>query len=194
MSIGEKVKEFRLSNGLKISAFAASLGIDRGQYSRIEKGELNFTVQHLRELTSQYGISIDWLLDEGGEEKQEGTMGNIKKTREEFEMPDGPLPPGFAQIFETMQHLAYENGKLEERVEHRTAERDWNENKVDQLVVENDRLKKEVEQLTSHVTRLAAENRQLNEELRVSLEKIRFFKTELDITEVSQPEKMKRAA
>jgi transcriptional regulator with XRE-family HTH domain len=62
MSIGLRIKELRLEKKMKSREFAMAINIDNSQYSKIENGKLDPTIEHLMEIYSKFNVSIDWLL------------------------------------------------------------------------------------------------------------------------------------
>lgn len=51
--LGEKIREKRLSVGLSQDALAFACGIDRSYMGRVERGEVNITIEKLYRIASQ---------------------------------------------------------------------------------------------------------------------------------------------
>lgn len=62
MSISLRIKELRKKNNISQKEFAASIGIDDSQLSKIERGILQPTINQIMEISSIYQTSTDWLL------------------------------------------------------------------------------------------------------------------------------------
>ena len=64
-----KIKELRKGENLTQKEFSDKIGIDNSQLSKIEQGKLMPTLSQLLEISSVFGVSLDWLT--GKEKKQE---------------------------------------------------------------------------------------------------------------------------
>ncbi len=51
--LGERIREKRLSVGLSQDALAFACGIDRSYMGRVERGEVNITIEKLYRIASQ---------------------------------------------------------------------------------------------------------------------------------------------
>ncbi|EKT4492985.1 helix-turn-helix domain-containing protein [Pseudomonas putida] len=51
--LGQKIRERRISTGLSQDALAFACGIDRSYMGRIERGEVNLTIEKLYRIASQ---------------------------------------------------------------------------------------------------------------------------------------------
>lgn len=61
-SIGERL-EFLINHlGLSDGAFADSISVDRAQFSKIKRNKLGLSQDKCMEISSKYGVSLDWLL------------------------------------------------------------------------------------------------------------------------------------
>jgi transcriptional regulator with XRE-family HTH domain len=73
MDIHFRIKELREQKKLSKKDFAAKIGVDNSQYGKFETGKLTPTIQHLMEISSNFGISVDWLLTGEGDMFKGGT-------------------------------------------------------------------------------------------------------------------------
>lgn len=62
--INEKLRYVVSNSGLTDQDFAASVNIDRSQFGRILRGQLNITLKQLLEISSLYKVRCGWLLDD----------------------------------------------------------------------------------------------------------------------------------
>ncbi|WP_053056693.1 XRE family transcriptional regulator [Tenacibaculum mesophilum] len=62
MVISLKLKELRKEKKLSQKEFSSLIKIDSSQYGKIERGVLKPTLEHLIEISSVFGVSIDYLL------------------------------------------------------------------------------------------------------------------------------------
>lgn len=83
MSIGLRIKELRKDKKLTQKAVSEVINVDVSQFSKIERGILKPTLEHLMELSSNFNISLDWLVL--GMEKQEDNK--IVKTNQKSNTP-----------------------------------------------------------------------------------------------------------
>ena len=58
MNIAQKIKDIRISKNLSQKEIALSVGIDRGQYSRIENGKVEPTLSSLEKISKALGVQI----------------------------------------------------------------------------------------------------------------------------------------
>ena len=79
MTIEERLPIVRDALKLNKSRFSESIGINPSQYTKIENGRLNLTMEHLLELSKVHEVSIDWLIS--------GT-GTIFHKKEEYSSTD----------------------------------------------------------------------------------------------------------
>jgi transcriptional regulator with XRE-family HTH domain len=61
MSISLRIKELRKSKNITQKDFSASIKVDNSQFSKIESGKLQPTIQQLMDISSNFGITMDWL-------------------------------------------------------------------------------------------------------------------------------------
>ena len=61
-TIGERLRKFRESKGIKQKELAGLLGIKGPALNRIEKGNVDITVRHLLKLVENFSLSLDWLV------------------------------------------------------------------------------------------------------------------------------------
>lgn len=66
MSISLRIKEIRNRNKMSGKEFSFLLGIDNSQFSKIEQGKLMPTLNQIMEISSNFNISLDWLLNGEG--------------------------------------------------------------------------------------------------------------------------------
>ncbi|MEN4041686.1 MAG: helix-turn-helix transcriptional regulator [Anaerolineaceae bacterium] len=62
--IGQKVKELREKSGLNQAQIAQFLGVDQSTVSKCEKGERQFSVDHLERLGSLFGFTLANLMND----------------------------------------------------------------------------------------------------------------------------------
>lgn len=62
--IGKRVREERKKQGISQESLAAQAGIDRSYLGRIERGEVNVTVQTLWSIKGVLGVSISDLISD----------------------------------------------------------------------------------------------------------------------------------
>ena len=61
MSISLRIKELRKSKNVTQKDFSNTIRVDNSQFSKIESGKLQPTIQQLMDISSHYGVSMDWL-------------------------------------------------------------------------------------------------------------------------------------
>lgn len=66
-SIADRLKSLREHLSLTKKEFAALMGVDNSQYSKIESGILNITVTHAMELCSNTNVNFNWILTGKGD-------------------------------------------------------------------------------------------------------------------------------
>lgn len=71
MTIGERLKIIRKSEGLTLETFGARLGVGKTAISKIERGENGLTDQMTLLICREFRINEPWLRDEVGEMKKE---------------------------------------------------------------------------------------------------------------------------
>jgi len=64
MNIGDRIKQIRTSKKLSQKELALSIGIDQGQYSRMENGKVEPTLSSLEKIAEALSIKIAELFDE----------------------------------------------------------------------------------------------------------------------------------
>lgn len=62
LSIGQLIRKQRTEHKITQESLALQCGIDRSYMGRIERGEVNLTVEKLYEIASVLGISVKELL------------------------------------------------------------------------------------------------------------------------------------
>lgn len=62
MEYGKRIKEIRLSKGIKASYVAQKLGVTSARYSQIEKDATNLTLGRAEEIANILGVSTKSLL------------------------------------------------------------------------------------------------------------------------------------
>lgn len=62
MSINLRIKDLRKEKKLSQKDFAVSIGVDESQYSKIERGLLQPTINQIVEICSTYKVSADWIV------------------------------------------------------------------------------------------------------------------------------------
>lgn len=73
--IGRRLRELQETKSISSRKMALAIGVDPSQFLKIEKGDLNLTQGMVEGLSSQYGISIDWLYNGKGEMLKSGGKG-----------------------------------------------------------------------------------------------------------------------
>ncbi len=68
MSIQLRIKELRESAKMTQKEFSQVIGVDNSQYSKIEQGKIQPTIQQIMEISSNFNVTTDWLLT-GNENK-----------------------------------------------------------------------------------------------------------------------------
>ena len=61
MSINLRIKELKERENLNTAEISSLLGVDSSQFGKIERGVLNPTIKLLMEISSRFGVSMDWL-------------------------------------------------------------------------------------------------------------------------------------
>lgn len=62
MEVNHRIRELRESKDMNKSEFSSLIGVDSSQYSKVESGKLQPTINMLMEISSRFSVSIDWLL------------------------------------------------------------------------------------------------------------------------------------
>jgi transcriptional regulator with XRE-family HTH domain len=62
-AIGKQIREARLAAGLSQEALAAKIGMTRGNFVRIEKGQTNVTIESLLRVANGLGLKVAVLLE-----------------------------------------------------------------------------------------------------------------------------------
>ncbi len=163
-TVGERLVAFRNAKQLSSRKVAMTIGVDPSQFLKIEKDKLDLTPAMIKELSSQYGISADWLLHGKGEMFIDGsftTQPNQRTGQPKFsESPDilnkrlsqgrnkgalGILKEMYATIMfgiNADKHDAEQDKQLFEAYQQAADE-------ISRLRQENEQLKKEIEQLVT---------------------------------------------
>lgn len=82
--IGKRLKEIQSYKGISSRKMALAIGVDPSQLLKIEKGKMGLTAEQAKEVSSVYGISIDWLYN------GEGNMLSSVKASDLITFPDQP--------------------------------------------------------------------------------------------------------
>ena len=61
---GKAVRRLRSEAEFSQEAFAAAVGIDRGYYGRIERGEVNLSLDNIEKIAVALGITVGALMTE----------------------------------------------------------------------------------------------------------------------------------
>jgi transcriptional regulator with XRE-family HTH domain len=61
MSISLRIKELRKSKNLTQKDFSTIIKVDNSQFSKIESGKLQPTIQQIMDISSNFEVSLDWL-------------------------------------------------------------------------------------------------------------------------------------
>ena len=61
---GNAVRRLRIEAGFSQEGFAAAIGIDRGYYGRIERGEVNLSLDNIEKIATGLGTSVGTLMVE----------------------------------------------------------------------------------------------------------------------------------
>ncbi len=61
MTISLRIKELRKSKNITQKDFSSTIKVDNSQFSKIESGKVQPTIQQLMDISSNYGVSMDWL-------------------------------------------------------------------------------------------------------------------------------------
>lgn len=75
---GERIRHLRKENGYTQEKIARALNVDRSFYSRIESGKSGCSVDLLVQLSSLFGVSLDYLILG---KKNEARTGNKETVR-----------------------------------------------------------------------------------------------------------------
>ncbi len=95
VSIGQRLKEYRESAGLRQGQIAAYLDIDQSMISKIESGERGMTTEQLHSLTGLFGCDEKEFLSGGSEIKP------LKIALRAREISDDDL-----KVIATINHIA----------------------------------------------------------------------------------------
>ncbi len=60
--IGSRIKDYRQKHGLKQSDLAKKAGISSNYYSKIERGEINTTIEKLQKIVNALGVKSSDIL------------------------------------------------------------------------------------------------------------------------------------
>lgn len=73
-----RLRELRLARGLSLRALSNATGIDFATISFCEKGKRNFSANCIKQLSSFFGVSVDYLLGKSAEEIFEGFIDSLR--------------------------------------------------------------------------------------------------------------------
>lgn len=62
MYFGKACKEYREEMNISQEKFALSIGMDRTYYSSVEAGKRNVSIQNIKKIADEFGISISELM------------------------------------------------------------------------------------------------------------------------------------
>lgn len=85
ISIGENIKKIREAKGLLQKEVATAAGIHPSNYSKVEKGEREPSIEALDKIAQLFGISIDQLVHLNGKVPKEVTVED-KGTSEQLKL------------------------------------------------------------------------------------------------------------
>jgi len=85
MNIGENIKKIREEKGLLQKQVAASVGVHPSNYSKIEKGEREPSIEVLDKIAKLFGLSVDQIIHPEENTPQEVTI-NDKTTVEQMRL------------------------------------------------------------------------------------------------------------
>jgi transcriptional regulator with XRE-family HTH domain len=81
VSINERLRYVVANTGMTDQDFAATVHIDRSQFGRILRGQLNITLKQVMEISSLYSVRAGWLLE------GEGPIYKTEKS-DSYKLPD----------------------------------------------------------------------------------------------------------
>lgn len=77
MELHEKIKFFRLSKNLTQTYLADQLGIDTGNYSRLERGETKISIERLSKIAEVLEVDLSLFLSDREPENQSKNLHEI---------------------------------------------------------------------------------------------------------------------
>ena len=77
MELHDKIKFFRLSKNLTQTYLADQLGIDTGNYSRLERGETKISIERLTKIAEVLEVDMNMLLNDTTNENQSKSLQEI---------------------------------------------------------------------------------------------------------------------
>jgi transcriptional regulator with XRE-family HTH domain len=81
IDIAHRIKQLRTLKKLSQKQVAIQLGIDQGQYSRIESGKVEPTLSSLQKVAQVFDISLSELLKEQGDINEEINLPLLEKVK-----------------------------------------------------------------------------------------------------------------
>ncbi|WP_294963441.1 helix-turn-helix transcriptional regulator [uncultured Flavobacterium sp.] len=72
MSISLRIKELRKRKDISQKDFSNTIRVDNSQFSKIEAGKLQPTLQQLMDICSNFGVTMDWLCFGSNEAETKG--------------------------------------------------------------------------------------------------------------------------
>lgn len=81
MNIAHRIKQLRTLKKLSQKQVALDIGIDQGQYSRIESGKVEPTLASLQKIARVFGISLSELLREQADFQQDISLPLLEKVK-----------------------------------------------------------------------------------------------------------------
>ena len=73
-----RLRELRLARGLSLRSLSNATGIDFATISFCEKGKRNFSANCIKQLSSFFGVSVDYLLGKSAEEIYNGFVSSLR--------------------------------------------------------------------------------------------------------------------
>jgi XRE family transcriptional regulator of biofilm formation len=65
MSIGERIRDFRMKRGLSLTELASRAGVAKSYVSSVERGlQLNPSIQFLHKVSTVLGVNVETLINE----------------------------------------------------------------------------------------------------------------------------------
>lgn len=74
MTIGERIRDVRKSNGMTLEKFGERIGMKAGALSQLENGKTNPSEQTIKSICREFGVNEMWLRTGEGEMFQEKTF------------------------------------------------------------------------------------------------------------------------
>ncbi len=118
ITIGEKIKHFRLKKDLSQESFAELLGISLQAYNKIETNKTRVDIDRLQQIAEKLDTNLVELLSYGDKDIYYITNTNTEqKGGNGFVIHNG-LPSDYINTSEKVKLLEQENGFLKEKITH----------------------------------------------------------------------------